>query len=293
MILENTYQMYLAFLDGIKKYGTGAVNPAAFNRIINDWGQELWIKQNLRHGIELTQDMQERLTVLRVITDGEYAFSRRIDLTDAKPLPAISPNSKVIKYKYLSDQYQTMVTPSSNKYFMFPLSKRLLLDVGKETFYPDFMRMLTIAFKIKYVNNVCKFTGVSEWLDANILKTDIKSVIVKNPFRKPTDERLYYSMINNHFVLNTGTESEGHSMRLDYFRYPRKIFFNKTNNGNPLLEQDGIPDYTGSTQGSVVCELPNDIRMEIVDIAVRTFIERVQDPRYQTYINELNIKNNG
>lgn len=293
MILENTYQMYQAFLDGIKKYGTGAVDPNAFNRIINDWGQHQWIKENIRHGIELTQDLIDRLSVLRVVTDGEYMFSRNIDLDSKYVLHPIVPNSEVIWFQYLTKNGLTNALPNSDKYFKYPLSHSLELTGGTKVWYPPYLRLLNVSFKIEYIENECKKTGVSEWLDAKIMRSDNKTVIWKNVFRKPNDSRLYYEIINEHIVLSTGTKSKGHSMKLEYLRYPNNIYFNTNNGGNLELEQTGIPDYTGTTQGSVNCELPNYLRQEVVDMAVRTFVERVKDPRYQSYINELNIKNNG
>ncbi len=293
MILETTHQMYMSFLDGIKKYGTGAVDPDAFNRIINDWGQDQWIKENMRHGIELTQDLIDRLSVLRVITDGVYSYSKRIDLDSKYPLLPLPANDKVTSFQYLSAAPLLVAVPQSDKYFKYPLSHSLEISAGTKVWYPPYLRLLSVAFKIEYVNNICGLTGISNWLDAKILRSDNKAVNYKNPFRKPKDDRLYYEIINEHFVLTTGTESKGDSMRLDYLRYPRRIYFNKVNNNNPDLEQTGEPVYDTSVSGSVNCELPNDLRQEVVDIAVRTYVERVKDPRYQSFINELNIKHNG
>ena len=284
--------MYQSFLDGIKKYGTGSVNPKAFNRIINDWGQDLWVKHNLRRGIEITQEMQDKLSALRVITDGLFPYYTSIDLSLGKPLLPIACNERVIYYVDKWGVGHTSVVPDTDSYFKYPLDYQMILSDNVEIIYPPYLRLLNVAFKIEYVNNICKFTGVSEWLDANINKSDNKTVKSKNPYRKATDDRLYYEIMGDHIILETGTESKGHSMRLDYIRHPRRIFFNIINNG-PDEEQKGVPDFTGGTSGSVNCELPGDLRQEIVDIAVRTFIERVQDPRYQTYINELNIKRNG
>ena len=289
MILETTYQMYQSFLDGVKKYGTGAINPKAFNRIINDWGQDLWIKENVRHGVELTQDLQDRLSVLRVLTDDVYAYSKRIDLESKTVLSSIPPNQMLVSYRYKGGTSTTPI-PLNYEYFKYPLSHELTVD-GVE--YPEYLRLNSVSFKLRYVNNECDLEGISEWLDANVLRSDNKSVFTKNPFRKAKDDRLYYEILNEHIVLTTNTESKGYRMRLDYLRYPRRIFLNENNGGNLNMEQAGIPSYSGTVQGSVNCEMPNTLRQEIIDIAVRTYIERVKDPRYQTYINELNIKRNG
>jgi hypothetical protein len=289
MILETTYDLYMSFLDGIKKYGTGSVNPEAFNRIINDWGQDEWIRRTVRKGPEITQEIQDKLSVLRVITDGVYTYSEHIDLSSQYVLKPIPANDKVVSFTNIKGVSSPNAFPLSDKYFSYPMGAPITVNGVK---YPPYLRLLGVAFKLEYVDNVCGLTGISDWLDAKVLRSDQKSVITKNPFRKPTDDRLYYEIINENFVLTNNTKSEGYSMRLDYLKYPRRIFFN-TNDTNPREEQTGIPDYTGTTPGSVNCELPNNIKQEIVDLAVMVFIERVKDPRYQTFINELNIKQNG
>jgi len=293
MILETTYDLYMSFLDGIKKYGTGSVNPEAFNRIINDWGQDEWIRRTVRKGPEIVQEIQDKLSMLRVITDGKYHYSKNIDLSDKYVLKPIPSNSNITSMTNIHGEVVTNILPNDDKYFPYPVGAPIIVN-GVE--YPPYLRLLDISFKIDYVDNICDLEGISDWLSANILYSDSKTILRSNPFRKPTDDRLYYELINENIVLTTDTPSKGVSIKLDYLKYPRKIFFNKENGGDPYLEQTSIPDYTGGstgTPGSVNCELPNNIKQEIVDMAVKVFIERVRDPRYQSFINELNIKNNG
>jgi hypothetical protein len=277
----------MTFLDGIKKYGTGMVNPSAFNRIINDWGQDEWLYRYLRKGPEITETVQEKLSMLRVITDDEFAYTDRIDLTGKKTLNSIPPNNLITMCTNIMGVSSTSAMPNSARYFMYPYNNQIMVN---GIFYPAMAHLLGIAFKLKYKNNDCYEDGtISDWLNAHVLFSDQKPVLRKNPWRKPTDERLYYEIMAEHFVLTNDTDSEGYRMRLDYIRKPRRIFFNTENGGNPNLEQEGVPDYTGGstgTPGSVNCELSQDIRMEIVNIAIRTFVERIKDPRYQSYINE-------
>ncbi len=62
-------------------------------------------------------------------------------------------------------------------------------------------------------------------------------------------------------------------MKIDYYRYPKKINYNAT---NPSLN-------VNSEFNSQFCQW-------VVDDAVRTYIERVADPRYQTFLMEEKIK---
>ena len=144
----------------------------------------------------------------------------------------------------------------------------------------NYMRLLSLAFKIEYINNVCGLTGISDWLyQTKVMKSDNRNVIKRNPFRKPSDAKIYQRQIGNTIVIDTGTSSKAKMMHIEYFRWPVDIFYNVSNPGDT-----GIP-----ATGSVNCELPTEQRQEIVDYAVRIYIERVQDPRYRSLLQEETI----
>jgi hypothetical protein len=152
---------------------------------------------------------------------------------------------------------ESIVSPSSMNMFPLPYS---------EADNPiGYLFMLTVAFKIHYVNNNCGFTGDSDWLSSKVLRSNFKNVIDKDPYNRPTDLRLYYEIVGNTAILQTGTQSYGIAARMEYLRYPKAISL--------TIPQD--------------CELPVHARQEIVDIAVRKYLEQVTDPRYQTNLNEV------
>jgi hypothetical protein len=124
--------------------------------------------------------------------------------------------------------------------------------------------MANCAFKLNYVNNDCGLTGVSpEFIMAKPLKADRK--FVPNPFKTPSDSRLFYEQIGNNIILRTGTQSTGNSCYIEYYRYPQDILVDTVN-------QD--------------CELPIYARQEIVERAVKAYLENIMDPRFQTNIIE-------
>lgn len=274
MILETTKDLYFAFLDGIKKEYTGTVVPAVFNRIWNEWAQIEWVRQNISfvEGVELTQKQIDDLSVLMVVCDGNIPV-----LTT--PLDPIAPAMGSQNIFELPD-LASGPTATPVGYFV-----TLPSYPSGNSEYPRMIRFLSASFKIMYVNNECNLTGVSDWLDAKILRSDKENHIMRSVYRKPKDSRLYYRRGNRNVQLITGTSSYGVAMKLEYIRWPRNIFFDAIN-------QDDLPtaDYT-SGNGSINCELPSEVRKEIVDIAVRLYLERVRDPRYQSYLNEVMIRN--
>lgn len=134
---------------------------------------------------------------------------------------------------------------------------------------PGYLYLLSANFKIIYVNNVCKLTGMSSYLKAKTMKSDWNEYEVsKDPYNRPTDDNLYYKIVGNNAILNTGTMSTGAFMQVDYYRYPADI----------------------SVVTPTDCELSIHARQEIVDIAIRKYLEQVQDPRYQTKSAETKVE---
>ena len=124
------------------------------------------------------------------------------------------------------------------------------------------LKTLGIQFKINYVDNECGLTGVSEWLKAKPMRADAKGEV--GHYSKPKDSRLYYQIYGNTVELITGTSSTANRMRIEYIKYPTAITL--------------TPDYPGEVRALQ--------RQEIVDLAVRTYLERVKEERYQSNLNE-------
>jgi hypothetical protein len=145
------------------------------------------------------------------------------------------------------------IPPSSLNTFPLPYS------AGNKP--PGYLYLLAANFKLNYINNVCGLTGVSGYLMAKTMKSDWnENELMKDPYNRPKDDKLYFKVIGDNVILITGTNSTGAFMQIDYYRYPRDI----------------------SVTSSIDCELAVHVRQEIVDIAIRKYLQEVQDPRYQT-----------
>jgi hypothetical protein len=162
----------------------------------------------------------------------------------------------------------------------FPLPDGSTVNNINGVLLPLYMRLLGTAFKINYVNNICGLIGISDWIhNVKVMKSDRRNIIKRNPFRRPSDVKIYQRQIGNIVEIDTGTSSTAAVMHIEYFRWPTDIFYNYVNpadTGNPAT-------------GSVNCILPAEQRQEIVDTAVRIYVERSQDPRYRTILTEETI----
>jgi hypothetical protein len=278
--MDTTYSLYRSFLDGIRKGGSFSINIPQFNRLINDWGQDEWISKNVLYA-DLNQELIDKLAPLKVITDDEFVWSERIDKTNGYILKSIKTNDAL------------GLDPKVKNYFRYPNmtnGEHVTIDGLK---YPPYMRLQNVEFKVLYLNgNTCNFKGESEWKIADVLRADSEISNKNNPFRKPTESKFYYEFIGNSIKLIYNGKVDGYKMKMKYFKYPRRIFLNDRSTLS-TDEQVGVPNYTGAVNGSINCELYYPQRKEIVNMAIRTFIERVQDQRYQSYLNELKIINNG
>lgn len=137
---------------------------------------------------------------------------------------------------------------------------------------PGYLYLIAANFIINYVNNKCGYTGQSTYMKAATLKGDWNEYeLQKNPYNRPTDEKLYYKIIGDNVILITGTASTGAFMQVDYYKYPTDIDVVNSPNVSSIL--------------AVHC------RQEICDIAIRKYLEVVQDPRYQTKSIEAKVEN--
>lgn len=253
-------EMYDAFLSGIKKEQTSTVIPAAFNIIVNEALEE-WVREK-QTMIEFDQKKIDDLQVLRSVTDGVHVY------VDASLTPPVSTLLKPIGPDTLNGKIFTLPVDPSVVISNFPGGGTLSTQ-----HYPRYLRLLNVIFKIKYQGNTCYTNDtVSEWLGAKNLYSDRRIEIFKSPFRRPKDSKLYYEIVGNKIRLETGTPSYGHLLRLEYLRWPVKIQF---------VPPPGV---------SINSDLLPAQQREIVDITVRTYIERSKNPRYQTILQEQVIK---
>ena len=130
-----------------------------------------------------------------------------------------------------------------------------------------YMFMLDARFKLNYVNNVCGLTGISDLLKARPLKSDFKTQILLDPYKRPADDNLYYEIIGTQLLLVNGTSSTANSAEIEFLKYPHDI---------ELDVRDSI--------------LSVHLRQEIVDVAARKYLHRTQDPRYQSaHVENQNV----
>lgn len=271
-MIGTTKELYQAFLDGIKKSNTAIVNPSTFNRIVNDWGQSEWLSDNAMVP-ELNQKQIDDLEKVKIVTDGLYSYT----------FPGAG--SATVMYNISTDT-------GSSYFFTIPkhtpttvINNRNNSGVIGTQLYPRYLRLAGVQFKISQTGlDDCEFTGISDWKDAHLLRSNQRNMIFRSPFRSPNNRKLYYEQIDNKIRLITNTTAVGYAMRLEYYRWPTEIFFN-----------EAFPDVEGTGPGNWCnnCEFAPQVRKEIVDTTVRVYLERVKDARYQSYLNELMIKLQG
>ena len=129
----------------------------------------------------------------------------------------------------------------------------------------DYFRLKAVKFRIK--------GDVEKWVPAfrNRADTDAKKLKGQNPYRETTDDRVYYLQMGN-LLLNEPENQNVIEAQIMYYKRPRPVIFSES--------------FTGTSHP----DLPKEQVKEIVDIAVRIFLERVKEERYQTVLVEDRIK---
>jgi len=232
-MLDTFSDLHKAFLRGIKKENTGTVTPTFFMSLWNEWAQPQWIADcvSMKEGIEVTEKKINDLQPLRkhytILSSGTNLF-------------------------YLPDG---IIQGTNNITNVFEVA-------------PKHMRTLNVAFKLDYdncLNQECNLTGVSDWIDAKIMRSDRKTYSKKSAFRKPSDHNLYYDKIDYRIrVINSlQNYSPAVEMNIEYLMFPNEI------NSDPLLPTSILPDYA---------------KQEIVQRCVKLYLEEVKDPRLVSFI---------
>jgi hypothetical protein len=218
--------MYVSFLQFLNKEKTGTVYPEEFNVLINAAQME-FIKNRY--------------------TEVEGTQKRIDDLKEITVLSEIIPN--------------TGASVAGGEIFLLPYDPNAFVVTPKNPSGTNhgYLFMLRTGIFLQYVNNKC-FTGVSTMLKAKPMTADKRGEIARDPFNKPTDERLYYELNGQQFNVYAGGSSYAIAASIDYLRYPSDI--------DVILNID--------------CELSLHARQEIVDIAVRKKLEQIESPRYQS-----------
>lgn len=107
-------------------------------------------------------------------------------------------------------------------------------------------------------------TGVTDYMPADPYIKGDQKYIVDNPFRKPIVNEPYFLERKNNIYVYGGDKAYAIKLRLSYYRYPR------------LISVLSIPNIS--------CELPLHAHKEIVDMAVTSYLENIESPRYQSSI---------
>jgi hypothetical protein len=103
-----------------------------------------------------------------------------------------------------------------------------------------------------------------------VYRGDTRGPIKNNPFRQTDSDFVYFETRSGLIVVkNVGTFVPYDKLILEYYKYPYKILYDPDDEGN-------------STAGSF--QLTQN--QEVVELAARKYLERITDPRYQSYTQE-------
>src|SRR3972149_10343470 len=168
--------MYDALNEGLNKEQTGTVFPDEFEILINK--SQIEVIENRYFSVEGTQKRIDDLRELMVLDELVVNTGPAVAGQEIFLLP-YNPNANVITPKNPS---------GTNNGYLF---------------------MLAAAFQIQYLNSPCNSTGLSLLIKAKPMRSDKRYEIVRDPFNRPSEERLYYQINGDQVKLYTGTQSFG------------------------------------------------------------------------------------
>jgi len=157
-----------------------------------------------------------------------------------------------------NDYNQNIVDDLRRLYVTSEVSKENKKYALPENYY----RLQSVSFRV----------DKGDWKPATRVRLDSLSVLGKNPYRMPQDDRLYYMQEGNSITTWPVDNYFTHA-RLFYLCRPREILY--------------LPTVPGS---NVITDLGIEQCRQIVDIAIRIELERVKEERYQSQLIEENLR---
>ena len=132
-----------------------------------------------------------------------------------------------------------------------------------------------VVFDIAYIDSHCFDDSIGKGKTAKLIKLDRLSPISDSYYLMPKDDRLYFNYSNNKVRYFTGkysglSKTKGFKMYLDYYKYPEPIVYDESGDNSVSLQFKPLQ------------------LQEVAEQAAQEFLEKNQDPRYQSYLNEQN-----
>lgn len=244
--------MYTRFLYGIDKEGTTTVYPEKFNELINE-------AQGL-----VVNEMADEVQVNRRRLDDLYLFTSTFS--------------------------NKMPTPTGIQYI-----KQLP---------PDYFRELNIKFKLSYIKETVGATydrDTQRYVTDKFywgvpIRSDNKPIALNNPYRSTNrlfeDGKVYYEVMGDNIKVDNikVVDYEYQEYVMEYLVTPPTLMFNELVGHDEGTSTPGDDEGTSKPRHEEGTLTPR-MRQIITDRAIRIFIERTENPRYQTALNEDAHKN--
>lgn len=144
------------------------------------------------------------------------------------------------------------INPTSTNTFALPTSPT------------KYKRMLRVWFRL---------VASGDWIKSYPLRSIDESFVLGSKYSAPSTTLLYHRTYQNNIVAVTPTGYNAVEMQIMYLRYP-----------NEMSYDDGTEVWT------YTIDLGQEQLEEIRDIGIRLFLERVKDPRWQSFLQEEMLK---
>lgn len=279
MALVTIYDMYQGFLKGIGKKRSSAVWPADFNVLINEAYKE-WLRTKVNES-DITQQRIDDLQALRFITDSSIDVFLTTFTRDYDPLDVAGTVFDPISGVVTVTTIDTVPNPNRTTIVTYQRLIPIVPVAGSTFIFPVLPATYPPYYRLQSIQAMLRRDGVDYgYIGSKPMKSDKRSEIMRDPYKKPMLDiddiersRIYHLYVQDklHLVLPEGVT--GKNILIEYIKKPLELFLDPNNQSN-----------------NVDCELGSDQQQQIVDIAVRAFIEQVESRRYQTVITEEQIK---
>jgi len=143
-----------------------------------------------------------------------------------------------------------------------------VFDLSPE--YPDVFRFVSAKFKVENNNSsVSVEDGDEVWIRGELLRDFHVS---DDPYQSSNRYRVLFRKKGSNIFVYPYNVLQAKKCILEYYRYPASIVYSDT-------PENIVDPETGKIQNREIC-----------DIAIRMYLERIKDQRYNSFVNEEKFK---
>lgn len=158
-------------------------------------------------------------------------------------------------------------------------SEAITFLVNEATIPADYRHILDLRVVVKFLVDAGKYKKDNQiTIYPRRMKSGSEGYIKNNAFHRPSYKVPYYYMVGNKILLDIGSQVQVLSAVIGYIKKPATVYLSP-------IATDFTPEIDNTT-----IEFPDHVYYELVKECKRIFLENIESQRYQSTLNEEQMR---